>query len=120
MKWGRKWNEKIYGNTLLSYSNYFSERDRTQERTTYDDDGNATTVKNGVIENNDLKDYSLKSDYEWDAFRNSKIQFGLLQACTISTTAMPKMIPPMCCSAATRQPLQGFICKPKQDSLMTD
>lgn len=77
LKWGRKWNEKIYGNTLLSYSNYFSERDRTQERTTYDDDGNATTVKNGVIENNDLKDYSLKSDYEWDAFRNSKIQFGL-------------------------------------------
>lgn len=76
LKWGRKWNEKIYGNTLASYSNYFSQRDRTQERTTYNDDDEAVTTKTGVIENNDLRDFSLKSDYEWDAFRHSKIQFG--------------------------------------------
>ena len=76
LKWGRKWNDKLYGNSLISYSNYFSERDRTQERTSYDENDLAVTTKNGVLENNDLKDFSLKSDYEWDAFNHSKIQFG--------------------------------------------
>eukprot|EP00388_Colpodella_angusta_P006716 GDKJ01019602.1.p1 GENE.GDKJ01019602.1~~GDKJ01019602.1.p1 ORF type:complete len:921 (+),score=-2.87 GDKJ01019602.1:213-2765(+) len=77
LKWSRKWGEKFYGNTLVSYSNYYSKRDRSNERTTEDSLGNTTTVKNGIFENNDLKDLSAKTDYEWKPFRGNNLGFGL-------------------------------------------
>ncbi|MES2479347.1 MAG: TonB-dependent receptor [Bacteroidota bacterium] len=76
LKWSRKWTDKLYGNTIVSYSNYFSDRDRSNERTTEDSLGNESTVKNGIFENNDLKDLSVKSDYEWDVFKGNKLEFG--------------------------------------------
>jgi outer membrane receptor for ferrienterochelin and colicin len=39
-------------------------------------DGETTTTNNGIFENNDLKDYSIKSDYQWDAFTFAQLQFG--------------------------------------------
>jgi ferric enterobactin receptor len=77
LKWGRKWSTKLYGNTILSYSNYFSNRDRSSERTIVNENQEAVTTRTGVFENNDLKDYSFKSDYQWDMFNFSKIQFGV-------------------------------------------
>jgi len=77
LKWSRKWNEKLYGNTILSFSNYYSDRDRSQERTTINDDDETVTTKMGVFENNDLKDYSLKTDYQWDVAGFNQLQFGL-------------------------------------------
>ncbi len=77
LKWGRKWNSNLYGNTILSYSNYYSNRDRSQERTIFNEDYEAVTTRNGVFENNDLKDYSFKSDYQWNMFNFSKMQFGV-------------------------------------------
>lgn len=76
LKWSRKWTDKLYGNTIVSYSNYFSDRDRSNERTTEDSLGNESTVKNGIFENNNLKDLSVKSDYEWDIFKGNKLGFG--------------------------------------------
>ena len=76
LKWGRKWNPKLYGNTILSYSHYYSNRDRSQERTIFNEELEAVTSKSGVFENNDLKDYSFKSDYQLDMFSFSKFQFG--------------------------------------------
>ncbi len=77
LKWSRKWSNKIYGNTIFSYSNYYSDRDRSNERTITDDDGVETTTKTGIFENNNLKDISLKSDYEWSLFKNNKLNFGI-------------------------------------------
>ncbi len=77
LKWGRKWSPKLYGNTVFSYSNYYSNRDRSQERTIFNEDLAAVTTRTGVFENNDLRDYSLKSDYQLDMFNFSKLQFGL-------------------------------------------
>ncbi len=77
LKWSRKYNSRLYGNTILSYSNYYSTRDRSQERTSSDANGNETTTKNGILENNNLRDYSLKSDYQFDITNNSQLQFGL-------------------------------------------
>ncbi|MBK9389322.1 MAG: hypothetical protein IPN68_03695 [Bacteroidetes bacterium] len=77
LRWGRKWSPKLYGNTVLSYSNYYSNRDRSQERTIFNEDLDAVTTRTGVFENNDLRDYSLKSDYQVDMFNFSKLQFGL-------------------------------------------
>ena len=77
LKWSRRWNEKLYGNTLVSYSNYYSNRDRSSNRTTTDTDGNETIVKIGTLENNDLKDFSFRSDYTFDVSPKSQIGFGL-------------------------------------------
>jgi len=76
LKWSRKWNDKLYGNSILSYSNYYSDRNRSQERTMTDDDNVTTTINSGIFENNDLKDYSIKSDYQLDLFNFSQLQFG--------------------------------------------
>ncbi len=76
LKWSRKWSDKFYGNTILSYSNYYSDRDRSQQRTLTNTLGETTTTKSGVLENNNLKDYSIKSDYQWDIFKFSQLQFG--------------------------------------------
>ncbi|MBK6344930.1 MAG: TonB-dependent receptor [Bacteroidales bacterium] len=77
LKWSRKWSEKVYGNTILSYSNYYSDRDRSQERSVVNDDDETVTTRMGVFENNDLKDYSLKSDFQWDITGFSQIQGGI-------------------------------------------
>lgn len=76
LKWSRKWSDKFYGNTLLSYSNFYSNRDRSTERTSTDANGESATVSNGVFEDNDLRDYSFKSDYQWDISSWSQLQFG--------------------------------------------
>jgi ferric enterobactin receptor len=76
LKWSRKWNSKIYGNTNLSYSNYFSRRDRSQDRTLIGQNSVQSTSRNGILEHNDIKDYSLRSDYQWDVADLSQVQFG--------------------------------------------
>lgn len=77
LRWSRKWTNKLFGNTVLSYSNYYSDRDRSNERTVKDSTGEESTVKNGIFEDNSLKDLSVKSDYEWSMFKNNKLNFGV-------------------------------------------
>lgn len=77
LKWSRKWSDKLYGNSLVSYSNYYSNRNRSQERNmTNPTTGETTTTSTGVFENNDLMDYSIKTDYQWDLFNFNQLQFG--------------------------------------------
>ncbi len=77
LKWSRKWGEKLYSNTLVSYSNYYSKRDRSNERTTTSTSGEETTLKTGILENNDLTDMSIKSDYEWKLLKGNDLGFGV-------------------------------------------
>lgn len=77
LKWSRKWSDKLYGNTILSYSNYYSTRNRSQARTTFNSSEEAVTINSGVFENNNLRDYSLKSDYQLDLLSYSQLQFGI-------------------------------------------
>ncbi|MGD0342481.1 MAG: TonB-dependent receptor, partial [Bacteroidales bacterium] len=76
LKWSRKWSSKLYGNTIISYSNYYNKRNRSSDRTLINPDNVSTTSMSGVFENNDLKDYSLKSDYQLELTGNSQLQFG--------------------------------------------
>jgi ferric enterobactin receptor len=76
LKHSRKWSPNFYGNTIISYSNYYSNRDRSQQRTITDASGASSTFKSGILENNNLKDYSFKSDYQWDVFNWAQLQFG--------------------------------------------
>ena len=76
LKWSRKWSSKLYGNTIISYSNYYNKRNRSSERTLINPNDVTTTSMSGVFENNDLKDYSFKSDYQFELTSNSQLQFG--------------------------------------------
>jgi len=76
LKWSRKWNSKLYGNTIISYSNYYSHRDRSQNRTLFNPNNESSSSRSGLLENNDLKDFSFKSDYQWDISNSNQIQFG--------------------------------------------
>ncbi len=60
LKWSRKWNSKLYGNTIISYSNYYNNRDRSSENSFINPDNETRANMSGVFENNDLKDYSYK------------------------------------------------------------
>ncbi len=76
VKWNRKWSTKLTGSTLFSYSNYYSLRNRTQERTSTNSAGEEVTSSNGIIEDNDIRDYSFKSDYDWNISPAIHLQFG--------------------------------------------
>ncbi len=76
LKWSRQWNSKLYSNTLGSYSTYHSDRDRTNTMSITNADGTTGSVTNGNIEKNKLQDWSLKSDWEWQANNKMKVLFG--------------------------------------------
>lgn len=75
-KWSRRWGDRFYSNANLSYSNYFSQRDRSNELTITRED--TTVARNtGSYEENDLKDVSLKLDNEFKVSQNNQLDFGL-------------------------------------------
>jgi ferric enterobactin receptor len=76
LKWSRTWGSRLYGNTIISYSNYFNNRNRSQERTVVDANDITSTTRNGVFEDNDMKDYSFKSDYTYSLTDFSQFRFG--------------------------------------------
>ena len=75
-KWSRLWGSKLYTNTLVSYSTYKSDRDRSSKSTVTDSAGFSTEVSRGTIEKNMIEDFSLKSDWEWQGFNKTKLFFG--------------------------------------------
>jgi ferric enterobactin receptor len=79
-KWSHRFSPKLYFNSLVSYSNYYSERDRTAGGNITDANGNSREIRNGTLEKNDLRDYAAKVDFEWEAHKNHKVEFGLLNS----------------------------------------
>ncbi len=76
-KWSARWNKKLYSNTLISYSTYFSNRDRTTEGSVILPDNDSTIViKRGTIEHNRLQDFSIKNDWEWKITDRQQLEFG--------------------------------------------
>ncbi|MBB6001611.1 TonB-dependent receptor [Arcicella rosea] len=76
LKWSKKWSDKFYTNTLISYSNFFSGRDNTSENS-FVRNNETTTVKFGSIESNDLKDFSAKTDIEYNTSKSNQLAFGI-------------------------------------------
>jgi ferric enterobactin receptor len=76
LKWSRKWTNRLYNNTLVSFSNYYSNRDMTRQ-STIETDTSTKTIKEGTLEENDVKDYSLKSNFELQVTDNHMIEFGI-------------------------------------------
>ena len=76
LKWSRKWNDKIYSNNLLSYSDYFSNKDRSSSRSFTDAEGVTTTTDAGTVEGNKLKDLCFKTDNEIKTGLHNQVEFG--------------------------------------------
>jgi ferric enterobactin receptor len=75
-KWSSRWNSRLYSNSLISYSSYFSDRNRSTSNSVTDSAGAASTINNGTFENNNLKDFSAKSDWEYTLGNKTKLLFG--------------------------------------------
>lgn len=75
-KWSHRWSDRFYTNANLSYSNYYSERDRRNE-TTIDRGDSTITRTNGNYEYNDLRDATFKIDNEWKVSPTNQLEFGL-------------------------------------------
>lgn len=75
-RWSKNWTDKFFTNALISFSNYFSKRDRSTGGGYIDKDGDAKSIKRGVIEDNNLWDYTAKIDFEYKLAHNHKLEFG--------------------------------------------
>ncbi len=72
MKWARQWADRFYSHTVLAYSNYFSNRERSSEMKIEETMQN----DNALNEDNDVKDITIKQDNGWRFNQNNKIEFG--------------------------------------------
>jgi hypothetical protein len=81
LKWSRNWDDRFYSNLLVSFSNYYSSRDRqnnaAQSSSTNTANAVAVMFDQNTGENNRLWDYSVKFDNELRFSRNTQLEFGL-------------------------------------------
>ncbi len=75
-KWSRRWNNQLYSNANVSYSNYYSQRDRSSE-TSISRSDTTFVGRNGSLEENDLKDITFKLDNEFKISQNNQLDFGI-------------------------------------------
>ncbi len=61
-KWGRKWG-KLYSNTVISNSEFYSNRDRSSTTILTREETDTTVV--GILQNNKVKDFSIRQDFEF-------------------------------------------------------
>jgi ferric enterobactin receptor len=76
LKWSKRFSEKFYINSLISYSNFFSNRNNTNNAT-FTRGTEVRTVNFGSLEDNNLKDFSFKTDLEFKTHGNNQILFGI-------------------------------------------
>lgn len=75
VRWARQWSDKFYTNVVGAYSNYFSQRKRINDITVQLADSTITN-KIGLIEDNDLKDYTLRIHNEYKINSKHSLEFG--------------------------------------------
>ncbi|MDR0543273.1 MAG: TonB-dependent receptor [Dysgonamonadaceae bacterium] len=76
LKWSRNWGDRFYSNALVSFSKYYSLRDR-QNSTTTTSGRTAVMFDMNTNEHNNLWDYSFKLDNEYKISGKNKLEFGL-------------------------------------------
>jgi hypothetical protein len=85
LKWSRNRDDKFYSNLLVSFSNYYSLRDRQNNTATSGSSGSTNNVavmfNQNTGERNNLRDYSIKFDNEYKINGKNKLEFGLNYSC---------------------------------------
>jgi len=77
LKWSRQFNDYFFMNTLVSYSNYYSLRDKSTNGSFVRPDGSSNNFSRGLTEDNNLLDYTAKVDFEYQLNKNNHLEFGL-------------------------------------------
>lgn len=80
LKWSRMWNQHLYSNTLISFSDYYSERNRTTKGSITNKDGSSRSFNNGIIENNNLRDFTFQSHYTFDLSNRNQVGWGFFKS----------------------------------------
>lgn len=79
LKWSRQWNPKFYSNLIGSYSHYFSLYNQSTDNKTYSTD--ADTLISGFstssVEDNNVKEFALRLNNEWQLSNQHKAEFGI-------------------------------------------
>ncbi len=81
-KWSHRWSDNLYSNALVSYSDYYSQRDNSRTVTTVfsTSAGTGPAPRNlnvGNSETNHLRDLTAKIDFEYKLATNQQVDFGL-------------------------------------------
>jgi len=76
VKWFSQFNSNLHANTYITYSSYFNDRNRSTSGTTTNSDGDDVAFENGTVENNNLQDVGLKSDWVWQQSNKVQLNFG--------------------------------------------
>ena len=76
LKWSKKWNNNLFSNSLIAYSKYYSLRDMSSERTSFNNEG-SSVFNLGTNENNTLQDYSARFENEYKFSNKNKIETGI-------------------------------------------
>lgn len=81
-KWSHRWSDKLYSNALISYSDYYSQRDNSRTVTTVFSTTatSGPTPRNlnvGTSETNHLRDLTAKIDFEYKLASTHQVDFGL-------------------------------------------
>lgn len=78
-KWSRQWSDRFYSNFLVSSTDYFNIRNSEKGTTTTDAENTTgflgTSFKS--VEDNNVRDYTLRLDNEWKMSNEHKLSFGL-------------------------------------------
>ncbi|HNY03388.1 MAG TPA: TonB-dependent receptor, partial [Bacteroidales bacterium] len=77
LRWARNWSSRLFSNSLVSLSNYYSDRDRTSAGSHSGGESGSGTFSTGVKEKNNLWDISLKSDYTFSLSNQNQLGFGV-------------------------------------------
>ena len=73
-KWARVWNDRFYSNFLAAYSSYTSSS--TSGLSAGADNRNTLRRAFSSQEKNEVRDFTLQVDHEWQATRAHRIEFG--------------------------------------------
>jgi hypothetical protein len=77
LKYSHQLSDRLYLNSLVSYSNYFSLRKRSTGGNFSKNGTSTTNVSRGINEDNNLKDYTAKIDLEYLLSTQHQLGFGL-------------------------------------------
>lgn len=77
-KWSRQWNPKLYSNLLIANSNYFSKYDREVDilAKLVEQDTVVLDTRNLTLEDNDVRDFTFRLDFEYQLNSKHKLEFG--------------------------------------------
>lgn len=75
VRWARQWSDKLYTNVVGAYSNYFSQRKRINDISIQLADS-TNTNKSGLVEDNNLKDFTLRIHNEYKINSKHSLEFG--------------------------------------------